>query len=88
MSVLRARMKPGCRPIIMGGVHVVPEHPTYWVVPADYAAGVEVFVKEGTVEYEPALQRAPNGTFAAPGLAPAQRQEPKAAAAKFQRKGR
>ena len=79
-------MKSGHRPIIINGVYMVPEHPTYWEVPAVASAAVEQFVAAGTVEYEQAFARTAAGTFAAPGLEVVQRQDPPNAADKFARK--
>lgn len=64
----RARMKPGVRPIVVGGCQLVPEFPTYWDVPADDAAGVALLVEDGQVEYEPVFARGANGGDFAPAL--------------------
>jgi hypothetical protein len=61
-------MKPGCRPVILGGITLAPEHPTYWNVPADDAAAVELLVASGQAEYEPEFARAPGGAFTSPAL--------------------
>lgn len=46
-------MKPGVRPIVVDGVHLVPEYPTYWTVPETCAGAIELMVRGGQVEYEP-----------------------------------
>lgn len=61
-------MKQGCRPVVLGGVQLVPEHPTYWLVPASDAAAVEQLVEDGRAEYEPEFARGAAGQFAVPGL--------------------
>ncbi len=61
-------MKEGRRPIVLGGATLVPEHPTYWPVPAADAAAVEQLVSDGRVEYEPEFARGAAGQFAVPGL--------------------
>lgn len=86
MSVLRARMKSGHRAVILNGYWQVPDHPAYWAVPAQAADAIEALVGAGQIEYEPALTRAGDGTFAAPGLQTVQRAPEPAAAAKFSRK--
>jgi hypothetical protein len=53
---VRARMKPGHRPIVLDCM-LVPEHPTYWTVPESLADGVALLVADGMVEYEPAFAR-------------------------------
>jgi hypothetical protein len=66
-------MKQGCRPVVLGGVQLVPEHPTYWLVPASDAAAVEQLVEDGRVEYESEFARGAAGKFAVPGLEVVQR---------------
>jgi hypothetical protein len=65
---MRARMKPGVRPIVLRGYILVPEYPTYWAVPEDASASVELLVNDGQVEFEPSFARGVGGTFA-PALA-------------------
>jgi hypothetical protein len=67
MPALRARMKAGCRPIIIDCAFV-PEHPTYWHVPESASAAVELLVEAGDVEYEPSLARSQNGFFTGPAV--------------------
>jgi hypothetical protein len=87
VSVLRARMKPGVRPIIINGIYQVPEYPTYWEVPAIASTSIALYVADGQIEYEDAgPQRTPQGTFSAPGLEPVQRPVSPAASQKFSRK--
>lgn len=64
--MLRARMKSGVRPVVLGGVVLVPEYPTYWEVPADTADGVAQLVAEGQIEYAPEFAR--NSAPAEPAL--------------------
>ncbi len=54
-------MKPGVRPIALGGCRLVPEFPEYWVVPAEYSATIDLLVKDEQVEYEPAFAPAADG---------------------------
>ncbi len=62
----RARMKVGCRPVYLGArAGVAPEYPTYWNVPADASAAIELLVADGQVEYEPNYARGAGGAFAA-----------------------
>lgn len=64
----RARMRPGHRPVILGGCVLAPEHPTYWQVAAEDSAAIEGLVAAGLVEYEPVIAaRAPGGRFAVAG---------------------
>jgi hypothetical protein len=65
---MRARMKPGVRPIVLPGCILVPEYPTYWNVPDNASAAVELLAKDGQLEYEPSFARGAGGTFA-PALA-------------------
>jgi hypothetical protein len=65
---LRARLKPGVRTVILGGISLAPEYPTYWNVPADDSAAVELLVESGQAEYEPEFARAPGGEFTSPAL--------------------
>jgi hypothetical protein len=59
MSALRARMKNGHRPIVLaGGTWLVPDHPTYWAVPAAESDAVDQLVAVGQVEYAPEFARA------------------------------
>lgn len=88
MSALRARMRPGHRPIVIDGHYVVPEYPTYWEVPAQAAASIQTHVDAGEIEYEKELSRSAGGQFAVPGLQTVQRAPDPSAAAKFSRKGR
>lgn len=64
MSQRRARMKPGCRPpYVNARIGMLPEHPTYWIVPESITAAVELLVSAGQVEYEPSYARGAAGTF-------------------------
>jgi len=79
-------MKAGRRPIVLDGVRFAPEHPAYWVVPENLVAAVALLVADGTVEYEPELNRV-DGKFA---VAPALQTVDSSARgpAQFSRKGR
>ncbi len=76
----RARMKPGVRPIVLPGAIMVPEHPSYWDVPANASASIALLVEDGQVEYEPAFSRSEGGQFAVPALQPVVPSAPRAPA--------
>ncbi len=59
---MRARMKPGVRPIVLGGIHLAPAYPTYFEVPSEDASAIEMLHAAGEVEYEPNLDS--KGRFA------------------------
>lgn len=61
-------MKQGHRPIVLGGVVLVPEHPTWWEVPEKDREAIDHLVETRQVEYEQHLERAANGHFAPPEL--------------------
>jgi hypothetical protein len=50
---MRARMKPGHSPIVLGGCTVVPGYPEYWDVPEVYSDAILNLVEAGVCEYEP-----------------------------------
>ncbi len=81
---MRARMKPGCRPVIIDCA-LVPEYPTYWPVVDSASAAVELLVQDGQVEYEANVSRSSAGTFAVATLQPVA--PATAAPAPFARKG-
>lgn len=77
-----ARMKEGERPIVLNGCVLVPPFPAYWEIPAVCSAAIELFVKTGLCEYQPAFQHAPAAATATAPALPA----PAAATSAFARK--
>lgn len=58
---MKARMKQGCAPAVIG-CRVVPPFPEYWDVPPKETAGVAALVRAGIVEYEPTQRGIAAGT--------------------------
>ena len=83
---MRARMKPGVRPIVLGGSVLVPEYPMYWEVPASESAAVENLVTDGQAEFEQEIARGAGGMFASPALQVATAAPAPAPSSKFARK--